>query len=77
MLVQDDSGIPLRHIPASAWDYHPFGKYLGPISIFPKAYQREMKQLFSKARARPIKFGIGYRWRTHETNVLLAIKKKP
>ncbi len=77
VLVQDDSGIPLRHIPASAWDYHPFGKYLGPISIFPKAYQREMKQLFSKGRARPIRFGIGYRWRTHETNVLLAIKKKP
>jgi hypothetical protein len=77
VLVQDDSGIPLRHIPAASWSYHPFGKYLGPINIFPKRYQREMKRLFSKGRARPIKFGIGYRWRTHETNVLLAIKKKP
>jgi hypothetical protein len=77
VLIQDDSGIPLRHIPKNTWDTHPFGKYLGPISIFPKAYQREMKQLFSKGRAKPIKFGIGYRWRTHETNVLLAIKKTP
>ena len=77
VLVQYDSGIPLRHIPAESWEFHPFGRYLGPISIFPKNYQREMQRLFSKGRAKPIKFGIGYRWRTHETNVLLAIKKKP
>ncbi|MHA1164002.1 MAG: hypothetical protein ACTSP0_00245 [Alphaproteobacteria bacterium] len=77
VIVQDDSGIPLRHFPKGAWELHPFGKYIGPIEIFPKQYQREMKHLFSSGRARTIKFGIGYRWRTHETNVLLAIKKKP
>ena len=77
VIVQDDSGIPLRHFTKGAWDFRPFGKYLGPISIFPKQYQREMQQLFVKGSARPIKFGIGYRWRSHETNVLLAIRNKP
>ncbi len=77
VIVQDDSGIPLRHFPKGAWELNPFGKYLGPINIFPKRYQREMQRLFSNGRARKIKFGIGYRWRSHETNVLLAIKEKP
>lgn len=77
VIVQDDSGIPLRHFSKDMWELQPFGKYIGPINVFPKQYQREMKQLFSSGRAKAIKFGIGYRWRTHETNVLLAIKKKP
>lgn len=77
VLIQDDSGVPLRHIPKDAWEFHPFGQYVGPISIFKGRYQQDMKQLFSRKRAKPIKFGIGYRWRTNETTVLLAIKKKP
>jgi hypothetical protein len=77
VLIQDPSGIPLRHIPKDAWEFHPFGRYLGPISIFKGRYQRDLKQLFSKNRAKPVKFGIGYRWKLNETSVLLAIKKKP
>lgn len=74
-LVQDPSGVPLRYFDRKAWDLKPFGRYLGPISIFPKNYQRDLKKLFSTGQAKPIKFGIGYRWRTHETSVLLAIRK--
>jgi hypothetical protein len=77
VLIQDPSGIPLRHIPKDAWEFHPFGHYVGAISIFKGRYQRDLKQLFSKKRAKPIKFGIGYRWHLNETSVLLAIKKKP
>lgn len=74
-LIQDPSGVPLRNFDRKAWDLHPFGKYLGPINVFPGRYQRDLRQLFRSGRAKPIKFGIGYRWRTHETSVLLAIKK--
>ncbi len=74
-IVQDDSGIPLRFFARDKWDLRPFGKYLGPISLFSKRYQRDMQALFARGRAKPIKFGIGYRWRTHETNVLLGIRK--
>ena len=74
-LVQDDSGIPLRYFKRDVWDLKPFGRYVGPISIFPGRYQRDMQQLFARGR-NPIDFGIGYRWRTHETHVLLATKKQ-
>lgn len=77
VIIQDDSGIPLRHFSKAEWDLNPFGKYIGPIEVFPEQYQSEMQQLFASGRASAIKFGIGYRWRAHETNVLLAIKKNP
>jgi len=77
VIIEDDSGIPLRNFPKGQWAFHPFGRYVGPISIFPNRYQRDMQRLFNRNRAKKINFGIGYRWRTHETHVLLAIKKKP
>ena len=52
--------------------FFPFGLYAGPIAEFPSLYQESYADLFR--RAQPIDFGIGYRWRTHETNLLLAVK---
>lgn len=75
VLVQDDSGIPLRYFNRTKWDLSPFGTYTGPIAIFPNNYQHDMRKLFARGRARKIDFGIGYKWRTHQTNVLLAISK--
>lgn len=75
VIIQDDSGIPLRYFDTKMWELHPFGRYAGPISIFPGRYQTDMQKLFAKGRADPIDFGIGYRWRTHETNLLLAVKR--
>jgi hypothetical protein len=72
-MVQDDSGIPLTYYDPRKWDLHPFGRYLGPISIFPGAYQARYAELFRKAR--PIDFGIGYRHRSAESNLLLVVKK--
>jgi hypothetical protein len=71
-VIQDDSGIPLTYYNARKWRFFPFGRYLGPIDKFPGRYQEAYAQLFR--RAQPIDFGIGYRWRTHETNVLLSVK---
>ncbi len=77
VIVQDDSGIPLRFFNRKTWKLHPFGRYVGPISIFPRNYQRDMAALFSRSKNRKMTFGIGYRWRRHETHVLLAIRKTP
>jgi hypothetical protein len=71
-IIQDDSGIPLGNFSRRQWRFFPFGHYAGPISKFPGMYQQQYAELFT--RAQPIDFGIGYRWRTHETNVLLAVK---
>lgn len=74
-IVQDDSGVPIRFFKAGDWKLTPFGRYFGPISIFSQYYQSHARRLFAKGRRQPIDFGIGYRWRTHETNVLLAQRK--
>jgi hypothetical protein len=71
-IIQDDSGIPLAHYGASKWRLFPFGRYAGPIAEFPARYQQSYAQLFR--RAQPMDFGIGYRWRTHESNLLLSVR---
>jgi hypothetical protein len=71
-IIQDDSGIPLAYYSTKKWRLFPFGRYLGPINEFPGRYQESYAALFR--RAQPIDFGIGYRWRTPETNVLLAVR---
>ncbi|HLZ02670.1 MAG TPA: hypothetical protein VKR55_11030 [Bradyrhizobium sp.] len=74
-IIQDDSGIPLADYNSRKWRFFPFGRYAGPISEFPGRYQQSYAELFR--RAQPIDFGIGYRWRTYESNVLLAVRLGP
>jgi hypothetical protein len=74
-IIQDDSGIPLGNYNAKKWHFFPFGHYAGPIGEFPGRYQPSYAELFR--RAQPMDFGIGYRWRTHDSNLLLAVKTGP
>jgi hypothetical protein len=74
-IIQDDSGIPLAHYSSKQWRFFPFGRYAGPIEKFPTMYQERYAELFR--RAQPIDFGIGYRWRTSETNLLLSVRLNP
>ena len=71
-IIQDDSGIPLAYYSPRKWRLFPFGRYAGPIGEFPGRYQRSYAALFR--RAQPIDFGIGYRWRAHESNLLLSVR---
>ena len=74
-IVQDDSGIPLTYLETKRWRLRAFGHYAGPISMFSGFYQPRMAALFQGAN--PIEFGIGYRWRKNESNVVLAEKQSP
>jgi len=71
-IIQYDSGIPLAYYSTKKWRLFPFVRYLGPIDEFQGRYQESYAALFR--RAQPIDFGIGYRWRTPETNVLLSVR---
>jgi hypothetical protein len=71
-IIQDDSGIPLSYYSARKWRFFPFGRYAGPISEFAHKYQQSYAELFQ--RAQPLDFGIGYRWRSHESNLLLVVR---
>src|SRR5262249_31010731 len=71
-VLQDDSGIPVHYFAPGQWELRPFGHYVGPIRIFSGRYQSRLRNIFR--RAPPIDFGVGYRWRLRESNLLLAEK---
>jgi hypothetical protein len=71
-IIQDDSGIPLANYDPKKWRFFPFGRYAGPIDEFPGRYQERYAELFQ--RSQPMDFGIGYRWRTYESNLLLSVR---
>jgi hypothetical protein len=72
-IVQDDSGIPLVYFEPRRWRFLAFGHYEGPIPIFANFYQTRMAEQFRAAD--PIDFGIGYRWRKNESNLIVAQKQ--
>lgn len=74
LLLQDDSGIPLSYFDPKIWKLQPLGRYLGPIEIFPGKNQPQMSELFRNGSPIPLDFGIGYRWRKNESNMLLATR---
>jgi hypothetical protein len=71
-IIQDDSGIPLGNYDPRKWRFFPFGRYAGPIDKFPGRYQPAYAELFR--RSQPMDFGIGYRWRSFESNLLLSVR---
>jgi len=71
-ILEDDSGIPLAYFDQRKWQLQPFGHYMTPLGIFPNTYQPRLADLYR--RATPIDFGYGYRWRRHESNLLLAVR---
>jgi hypothetical protein len=71
-IVEDDSGIPVSYFDREQWQLQPFGRYVGPIHVFPRNYQPQLADLYRKSLPIPLDFGIGYRWRTNESNLLLA-----
>ena len=74
-VVQDDSGIPAVAFKADDWELNPFGKYVGPIAVFPGAYQARLNELFKKGKPPSLDFGLGYRHRGYDSNLVLAVKK--
>ncbi len=73
-LLQDDSGVPITFFKGDEWQLRPYGRYLGPIAVFPDNYQKNLAELFRRAKPTGIDFGIGYRFRPNESNLLLADK---
>jgi hypothetical protein len=72
LILQDDSGIPVKYFDRKKWQLQPVGHYSGPIPIFAQHYQPQMSELFRRGQTLPMDFGVGYRWRLNDSNLLLA-----
>ena len=72
-ILQDDSGVPLAYFDRAKWELKPHGRYLGPIGLFASSNQPKLRDVFKGAPT--IDFGVGYRYKANESNLMLAIKK--
>jgi len=76
IVVEDDSGIPFHFFDAATWDVHLYGTYTKPIALFKNSAQDDLREAFSsRPDVQPLEFGIGYRFRAHESNLILAFRR--
>lgn len=73
-IVQDDSGIPLKHFSPEAWSIAFYGKYTSPIDLFANKRQTDLFAAYQRGPVRPLPFGTGYRWRQNDSNLLIATR---
>ena len=75
-LLQDDSGIPVKYFNRSKWNLAFYGTYTKPIDLFSKRYQPDLRKIYtSDKKIEPLNFGIGYKYRVNQSNLMLAIAK--
>jgi hypothetical protein len=75
VVVEDDSGVPLRFFQPAAWDVRLYGSYAEPIELFRNWHQEDLKAAFSSSKdVQPLDFAIGYRNR-NQSNLLVAFRR--
>ncbi len=77
VVVQDDTGIPLRHLTAAGWDVRLFGVYTPPIKALAWGVQPDLKVAFETAGAvPPLDFPFGYHGKDGRSMLLLARRER-
>ena len=74
-ILQDDSGIPVHFFTPDRWTLRFFGIYTGPIALFKKFDQADLRQYYANSSPKPLTFGFGYRWSSRTSTMFLAIRK--
>lgn len=74
LLIQDDTGIPYKHL--HNWQVIPHGKYLGTIEIFSNRFQADLDTLYQVTpNVPPLAFSFGYLWRNEQSGLIIARKR--
>lgn len=76
-ILQDDSGIPVARFDPGRWTLRTFGRGMDPIGEFANYPQPMLKDFYRLYMQGPLDFGFGYRHRTNETGLLLAVNRQP
>jgi hypothetical protein len=74
-ILQDDSGIPVHFFTTDKWTLRFFGVYTGPIDLFKKFFQPDLRQYYASSSPKPLTFGFGYRWSSRTSTMFLAVRK--
>lgn len=78
-IVQDDSGIPIKHlINNKIWNTSFYGYYTKPISLFNVRYQQDLYDCYHNPSlpVGELPFGIGYKSKTGTSNMSISIRNK-
>src|SRR6476661_5012710 len=71
VILQDDSGIPLRAFP-KGWDVRCYGRYIQHNETFAKYYQPELAALYQRNGGSGLGFAFGYHWQREAGMLMLA-----
>ncbi len=75
IVVQDDTGIPLRHLKQANFNVKVFGKYHRPIKPMEWGYQKDLDVLFKEAAGdKPLPFPFGYHWKGEQSGLIFSTK---
>jgi len=74
-ILQDDTGVPVSDFKPDLWDLRPYGTYTSPIGMFRHNFQSKLKGLYQNGHPEPINFGVGYKFKVNQSNLLLAVRK--
>ncbi len=72
-LLQDDSGLPLRHLDPDTWDLRFFGAYSQVLPVYREWFQEDLAAAFAgDPGIAPLGFAIGYHSQIGEGCLILA-----
>lgn len=71
-LIQDDSGIPWIHFKGDQWVMGLYGSYPGPIELFAKHDQPDLRAAFAQHKTGDLPFGFGYQWRVGVSSMIVG-----
>jgi hypothetical protein len=75
IILQDDSGIPLRFFDKDKWDISHYGTYTGPIDTFKQYPQPDLAKENSVNARGPLPFSFGYRWQARRSYLMIAVRR--
>ena len=73
VIIQDDSGIPLRMFP-KGWKVNCYGRYVPHKDEFQKYYQPDLAALVGQNET-PLGFAFGYHWQKEDGLLMLATRE--
>jgi hypothetical protein len=71
VIVQDDSGIPLRDF-GPGWAVRFFGSYNAPIELFAEHYQPDLARGYQTSNPPDLGFAFGYHWQRERGMIMVA-----
>jgi hypothetical protein len=77
IIVQDDTGVPLRFLKSAGYTVDLYGMYMIPIKPMTYATQPDLEVAYREAgsKVKPIDFPFGYHGKSGKSGLILARRK--